>query len=112
VSDLMFEEQSRSLLGKLAPYGHELAVFHLLSRQELTPELDADATLVSIESGAALRVRFDTEAQRAYAARVTSWQRRCQDELRARGQRYFGSVAGADLGTGVRSYVWSLLRRA
>lgn len=111
VSDLLHETHPATALTEARVRGHDLAVFHVLSPQELEPEIDGDATLVSAESGKTLRVRFDSEQRSAYRARLQAWQQRWQADLQARGQRYQCLVAGDSAAPSLRAYVWSMLRR-
>lgn len=111
VSDLLHETHAAAALTEARVRGHDLAVFHVLSPQELEPEIDGDATLVSAESGRTLRVRFDSEQRSAYHARLHAWQQRWQADLQTRGQRYQVSVAGNSAAPSLRAYVRSMLRR-
>lgn len=102
ISDLLtpggFETGLRPLLGR----GHEAALLHLLSPDELDPPLTGDLHLVDIETKHGRDVSIDGGLRQAYRQHVQDWLHETQSECRQRGIHYL------ELNTG-RSWEQALL---
>lgn len=66
----------------------ELRLIHVLSPEELRPDLSGDLRLVDDETGQALDLSADASALAAYQARLTAWQAEVAAWCRARGALY------------------------
>jgi uncharacterized protein (DUF58 family) len=73
LSDLLDPDADR-IVRDLAATGSELIVLHLLSPQELEPELEGDLRLVDAETGDGVDVTIDLGTLDAYRARLGAWQ--------------------------------------
>jgi hypothetical protein len=74
--DAALDGELRRALGM----GHEVALFHVLTREELVLELPDEAEIEDLESGATLITR-PADARRSYERRLNefldAWRRRC-----------------------------------
>lgn len=66
----------------------ELRLIHVLSPEELQPELSGDLRLVDDETGQALDLSADASALTAYRERLAAWQAEVAAWCRARGALY------------------------
>ena len=73
ISDLLDPSADRAIR-ELAAQGSELTVLHVLSPEELDPQLDGDLRLVDAETGDGVDVTVDLATIDAYKARLTAWQ--------------------------------------
>ena len=73
LSDLLDPGADR-VIRELAATGAELIVLHVLSPEELDPQLDGDLRLVDAETGDGVDVTVDLATIDAYKARLTAWQ--------------------------------------
>jgi uncharacterized protein (DUF58 family) len=88
ISDLLafagYESGLRHLLGR----GHEAALIHILSADELDPPLAGDLQLVDVETGQTQDVSLDGGLREKYRARMRAWIQTVQADCRKRGIRY------------------------
>jgi uncharacterized protein (DUF58 family) len=108
VSDLYDEDAAiERELRRAARIGHEIAIFHVLTREEVEYPLTADAELEDLETGdrtlagAAARERY----RQSFAAFLARWRARCE----AAGIDYTLALTDMPLDLALRGY---LLRRA
>ena len=73
ISDLLDPAADR-VIRELAATGSELIVLHVLSPDELDPQLDGDVRLVDAETGEAVDVTVDVATVDAYRSRLAAWQ--------------------------------------
>jgi uncharacterized protein (DUF58 family) len=73
LSDLL-DPSSERVLRELAATGSELIVLHVLSPDELDPQLEGDLKLVDSESGERIDVTVDLATIDDYQARLAAWQ--------------------------------------
>jgi hypothetical protein len=73
LSDLLDPGADR-VIRELAATGSELIVLHVLSPEELDPQLEGDLRLVDAETGEGVDVTVDLAAIDAYKARLAAWQ--------------------------------------
>ena len=73
ISDLL-DPSSERVLRELAATGSELIVLHVLSPDELDPQLEGDLKLVDSESGERIDVTVDLATIDDYKARLAAWQ--------------------------------------
>ncbi|MEM7113427.1 MAG: DUF58 domain-containing protein [Chloroflexota bacterium] len=79
-----FEEGIRPLLSR----GYEIGILHLLSPDEVVPEVVGDLKLVDSETGHATEVTLDTATRNLYQARLQSWQAQIASLCTARAIHY------------------------
>ncbi len=73
LSDLLDPGADR-VIRELAATGSELIILHVLSPEELDPQLEGDLRLVDAETGEGVDVTVDLAAIDAYKARLAAWQ--------------------------------------
>jgi uncharacterized protein (DUF58 family) len=73
LSDLL-DPSSERVVRELAATGSELIVLHILSPDELDPQLEGDLRLVDSESGEGIDVTVDLATIDDYKARLAAWQ--------------------------------------
>ncbi|MCC6214359.1 MAG: DUF58 domain-containing protein [Polyangiaceae bacterium] len=84
LSDFLDAGPVLAALGRAAAAGHDVALVHVLSREELEPNLEGDCALVDAETGAVVEATLDPAALEAYARRLAGL---C-DELAAWARRH------------------------
>lgn len=88
VSDLFAPSGITDGLNALIGKGHEVAVIHVLSPDEITPPLTGDLRLIDSETGLAQEVTIDGGLRELYIQRVQAWQADLRAECRKRGAHY------------------------
>lgn len=88
LSDLLDRGGYQRPIDRLLAARFEVAVFHVLDREELDPPLGGDLTLVDAETEGELPVTVDARALGAYRARLDSFLEGARDYCRRRGVRY------------------------
>lgn len=78
VSDLFSPSGIADGLSALAAHGHEVALLHLLTPDEVDPPLTGDLRLVDVETGETQEVTVDGGVRDLYRRRLAAW----QDEIR------------------------------
>jgi len=73
LSDLL-DPSAERVIRELAATGSELIVLHILSPQELDPDLDGDLRLVDVETGVGIDVTVDLATLDGYRTRLAGWQ--------------------------------------
>lgn len=89
VSDLFSPSGYIEGLNALLSRGHEVALVHVLSPQEVTPPLAGDLRLIDVETGQAQEVTVDAAMREFYHQRLTAWRDEIRDECLRRGAHYF-----------------------
>ena len=95
-------------LSALAARGHELAVVHVLSPDEIEPPLGGDLRLRDVETGAPQEVTIDAHVRALYRRRLTAWRGEIRATCRARDVHYLS----AETDTPFEQVVLYDLRRA
>ncbi len=95
-------------LAALAGRGHEVILLHLLTPDELAPELRGDLRLVDAETGVKREVTVDGAALAAYQRQLAAW----QAELRALAGKHGGRYACLRTDAPVKQQVLEGLRGA
>ena len=72
ISDLLSPNGYQSALKMLQQRGHEVAIVHVMSPDEIDPPLAGDLKLIDVETGTAQEVSLDSGLRDAYRERVTS----------------------------------------
>jgi len=72
------------LLGK----GHEVAIIHLLSPDEVTPPLAGDLSLIDIETGITQEVTVDANMRAIYQQRLIGWLDSIRNDCARKGIHY------------------------
>ncbi len=72
----------------LAGRGHEVALLHLLTPDELAPPLHGDLRLVDVESGDKREITLDRATLAAYRRRLEAWQASLRAMVGRHGGRY------------------------
>jgi uncharacterized protein (DUF58 family) len=88
ISDLLSPHGYQSALKLLQQRGHEVAIVHVLSPDEVDPPLAGDLKLIDVETGTAQEVSLDSGLRTAYRERVQTWCAEAQTFCHARGVRY------------------------
>jgi uncharacterized protein (DUF58 family) len=88
ISDLLSPYGYQSALKTLQQRGHEVAIVHVLSPDEVDPPLAGDLKLIDVETGLAQEVSLDSGLRTAYRERVQAWRAEAQTFCHARGVRY------------------------
>jgi uncharacterized protein (DUF58 family) len=96
LSDLLTPEWSEGLT-RLPARGGDVAVVHVLDRDELQPELTGDLDLVDAETGEIVPVSLAPEQVRAYERAALAWVDDVAGRARASGAAYVRAFAGDDL---------------
>ena len=107
ITDLLDPNWEAALRQVLAA-GCELRLIHVLSPEELDPQLDGDFRLVDDETGAALDLSADPASLADYGERLARWQAGVAAWCRARGAVYV--AVGSDVD--VEDVVLGVLREA
>jgi uncharacterized protein (DUF58 family) len=94
ISDLLssagYEAGLRIFLGR----GHDAALVHLLSPDELDPPLAGDLQLVDRETGLSQDVSLDGGLRERYRTRARAWVESMQKDCRKQGIRYLSLTTG------------------
>ena len=88
ISDLLTPAGHREGLNDLLALGFEVTFLHILSPDELEPELAGELRLIDVENGSAREVTLDGSLRAQYARRVRDWQESIRRDCHARGVRY------------------------
>jgi uncharacterized protein (DUF58 family) len=88
ISDLLSPNGYQSAVKLLQQCGHEVAIVHVMSSDEVDPPLAGDLRLIDVETGGAQEVSLDGGLRAAYRERVKMWRNEAQAFCRARGVRY------------------------
>ena len=92
ISDLFAADGYESGLRQLLSRGHETALIHVLSPDEVDPPLAGDLQLVDIETNFEQDVSVDGGLRNLYRARVQAWIQSTQADCRKHGIRYLDLV--------------------
>lgn len=95
-SDLLddgWQEGLRFLAGR----GYDISVLHVLSPDEMDPELTGDLKLIDLETGAEVEITADYDLLQRYRTGLASWQREISDFCAARGIHYVPLVTSISL---------------
>ncbi len=74
ISDLLSPGDVREGLNAILSRGYEIALLHVLSPDELSPELSGDLRLLDVETREAAEVTLDALTLDEYAAHLAEWQ--------------------------------------
>ena len=96
LSDLLDPAADR-VIRELAATGSELIVLHVLSPEELDPQLEGDLRLVDVETGDGLDVTVDLPTLDAYKARLAAWKAGFADLAAKRRASYVDLPSDANL---------------
>jgi uncharacterized protein (DUF58 family) len=88
ISDLLSPNGYQATVKLLQQRGHEAAIVHVMSPDEIDPPLAGDLKLIDVETGSAQEVSVDGGLRDAYRERVTAWRDEAQTFCRARGVHY------------------------
>jgi uncharacterized protein (DUF58 family) len=88
VSDLLSPAGYADGLTALAARGHEVAVIHVLSPDEVEPPLGGDLRLLDVETGAPQEVTIDGGMRALYRRRLETWRDEIRATCRARDAHY------------------------
>jgi uncharacterized protein (DUF58 family) len=72
LSDFLDPGPFLGALGRAASGGHDVALVHLVSKDELSPALEGDLALEDVETGALVEVTVDAAALAAYTRRFAA----------------------------------------
>lgn len=108
LSDFMSPEGYEDGLRALQGRGHEVTVIHILSPDEVSPEIAGDLKLVDVETGMAQDVTIDAAMLALYFQRLEAWQAEISSYCTRRGIHY----VPVDTRTPWEQLILSELRRA
>lgn len=91
LSDLM--DGAAAPFARLDPHNHDLRVAHLLSRDDVSPDLDGDLDLEDSESGEILPLTAGAAVLARYRERLERWCDGLDADARSRGVRLVRAVA-------------------
>lgn len=91
----------------LANRGYEVTVLHILSPDEMDPQLTGDLKLVDMETSAEVEITADYDLLQRYRTSLESWQRDIANFCGARGMHYVPLVTSITLD----DLLFALLRR-
>ena len=96
LSDLLDPSADR-VIRELAATGSELIVLHVLSPEELDPQLEGDLRLVDVETGDGVDVTVDLPTLDAYKTRLAAWKAAFADLAAKRRASYVDLPSDANL---------------
>ena len=88
ISDFLTADDYQAGLSALQNRGHELAVLHLLSPDEIDPVLSGDFQLQDIETGQQRDITVNTGMTRLYQQQFAAWQGELEQFCRRRNINY------------------------
>jgi uncharacterized protein (DUF58 family) len=88
ISDMMNEAGYRDGLSLLQGRGFEIALIHVLSPDEVNPQLDGDLRLIDVETRQPQEVTLDAETMADYQARLLAWREEIGEFCLKRGIHY------------------------
>jgi uncharacterized protein (DUF58 family) len=88
ISDLLSPNGYQSTVKLLQQRGHEAAIVHVMSPDEIDPPLAGDLKLIDVETGSMQEVSIDGGLRDAYRERVIAWRSEARAFCRVRGVRY------------------------
>src|SRR5690606_12094488 len=97
VSDLLADTSLLHSLNMARHAGNDIALIHVLSPQELRPDLAGDVTLRCIESGDELELTIDRAQLQAYERKLHEWLNSLSDWARSCGQVHVRMPSDAEL---------------
>lgn len=87
ISDL-FDETWEEGLRALASRGFEVTILHVLSPDEVDPQLTGDLKLLDLETGAEVEITADYDLLQRYHTGLDAWRQELYDFCRNRGMHY------------------------
>jgi uncharacterized protein (DUF58 family) len=75
VSDFLDDQNCEKALELLADYGHELMLVHVWAEEDRVPPWEGELELSDAETGAHLKLEFDTDARGKYTAAFDAYAR-------------------------------------
>ena len=97
ISDLL-DPAADKVIRELAATGSELVILHVLSPDEIDPDLEGDLRLVDIETGDGIDVTVDLATIDAYKERLAAWKAGFADLAAKRRASYVDLVVGHEPG--------------
>lgn len=88
LSDLWSADGYRNGLNALHGRGHEIALLHLHSPDEISPQLSGDLRLIDIETGESAEISVDPLTLEEYEARLEAWHAEISDYCAGHGIHY------------------------
>lgn len=88
ISDMFSPTGHMDGLNALLNKGYEVAVFHVLSPDEVTPKIGGDLRLVDVETGASQEVSIDEGMRQLYMQNLANWRDGMKKDLTKRGMHY------------------------
>ncbi len=107
LSDLFSRGDYRTGLSAILARGYEVALLHILSPDEVAPDLAGDLRLLDVESGEATEITIDPTTQEGYAEALESWRQGIDAFCAPRGVHY----APIATDTPWDAVIWQILRR-
>ncbi len=96
ISDMYsLDGRYREGLNALLARGHEVAIVHVLAREELQPAVTGDLSLVDVETSLQQEVTLDSSMLAVYQRRLQDWRDSLRVDCRRRGVHYFPLITDA-----------------
>jgi uncharacterized protein (DUF58 family) len=95
VSDLFAPDGFIDGITALLAKGHEVALIHTLSPDEIEPPLAGDLRLLDVETGAAQEVSIDGGMRDLYVKRVAAWREEVRLDCTKRGVHFVAAETGS-----------------
>ena len=93
ISDMFsLDGQYRDGVNALLSRGHEVAIVHVLARDELQPQVTGDLSLIDVETSLQQEVTLDGAMLGVYQRRLQDWRDEMRSDCRRRGVHYFALV--------------------
>lgn len=106
ISDLLSPSWDRAV-ARLGARAGDGVVLHVLSPEELRPQLGGDVRFIDRETGGTIAVTLNNDALRIYGERLATWRRKVESTC----ARYGLTYVPVDTGVPVESLVFDTLRR-
>lgn len=107
ISDLFSRGDYRAGLSAILSRGYEVALLHVLSPDEVAPEMAGDLRLLDVESSEATEITIDPVTLEAYSETLESWRHEIDTFCTPRGVHY----APINTATPWDEVIWQMLRR-
>jgi uncharacterized protein (DUF58 family) len=92
ISDMMTPHGYIEGLNALVGKGYEVALIHVLAREEIEPTFGGDLRLIDSETGAAQEVSIDGGLRALYMRRVTAWRDGIRADCTRRGVHFVSAI--------------------
>ena len=107
ISDLFSRGDYRAGLSAILARGYEVALLHVLSPDEIAPDLTGDLRLLDVENNETTEITIDPTTLEGYTEALENWRREIDAFCAPRGVHY----APIDTATPWDTVIWQMLRQ-